>query len=189
MLFTRHFKEQIRAGRVTRTYRIWKRPQAKVGGRYNLAPDGTIEVTAIDRVVLARVGDDDARAAGFADAGRLIAFLGQPIEATAYQVDFTYLGPGLVNQPERGRSDSGTLATLQGKLEAMDRRADAPWTDTVLRLIARHPGTRAGDLAPSLGWDTPTFKRQVTKLKALGLTHSLETGYRLSDRGRQLLEQ
>jgi DNA-binding IclR family transcriptional regulator len=58
----------------------------------------------------------------------------------------------------------------------------------VLQLIHAHPGRRAADLAPQLSWDTATFKRQVRKLKALGLTISLETGYQLSSRGEQVVQ-
>ncbi len=50
-------------------------------------------------------------------------------------------------------------------------------------LIARNPGVRAGDLAPQAGQETLDFKRNVRKLKNLGLTISLEVGYRLSPRG------
>ena len=54
----------------------------------------------------------------------------------------------------------------------------------VLRLIADRPATRAPDLAASLGRETARFKADVRKLKELGLTESLEVGYRLSPRGR-----
>ena len=37
-----------------------------------------------------------------------------------------------------------------------------------------------------MGWETPVFKANVRKLKALGLTQSLETGYRLTDLGEQV---
>ncbi len=43
------------------------------------------------------------------------------------------------------------------------------------------------NLAQMLGRDTRTFKLDVRKLKALGLTISLETGYRLSPRGEAFL--
>jgi hypothetical protein len=46
---------------------------------------------------------------------------------------------------------------------------------------------RAGDLAARCGQETPRFKRRVLRLKELGLTESLETGYRLSPRGRAAL--
>jgi len=58
---------------------------------------------------------------------------------------------------------------------------------TLRSAVADHPGRRAGDLAQMLGRDTRTFKLDVRKLKALGLTISLETGYRLSPRGEAFL--
>ena len=54
----------------------------------------------------------------------------------------------------------------------------------MLDLIARRPATRAPDLAAELARDTAPFKADVRKLKELGLTESLERGYRLSPRGR-----
>ena len=44
-----------------------------------------------------------------------------------------------------------------------------------------------GELAERAGRDTAAFKRDVRALKELGLTESLEVGYRLSPRGTALL--
>jgi hypothetical protein len=186
MLFTRKFKDGIRAGRITRTYRRWKRPHARVGGRYNLAPDGIIEVTRMSRVIPESISDADAVAAGHPDAEALRAMLKDPADPV-YLIEFRYLGSGMTGQPERNRVKPGELETLWKKLDSMDARSERAWTRGVLRKIAEQPGRRAGDLAGTFGWDTPTFKRQVRKLKALGLTTSLETGYELSPRGRQVL--
>jgi hypothetical protein len=57
----------------------------------------------------------------------------------------------------------------------------------VLELIDARPGVRAGDLADSFGMERLAFKADVRKLKALGLTESLEVGYRLSPRGAAYL--
>jgi predicted transcriptional regulator len=56
-----------------------------------------------------------------------------------------------------------------------------------LELIEARPATRAPDLAASLGRETQPFKTDVRKLKNLGLTISLERGYRLSPRGEAYL--
>ena len=58
----------------------------------------------------------------------------------------------------------------------------------MLRLIAAHEGTRAADLAAIVGRETVRFKGDVRRLKSLGLTESLEVGYRLSPRGHALLK-
>jgi hypothetical protein len=63
-----------------------------------------------------------------------------------------------------------------------------PWTRATLELIAQRPEVLAADLAAALGRERLPFKRDVRKLKELGLTESLERGYRLSPRGRAFLE-
>jgi len=50
-------------------------------------------------------------------------------------------------------------------------------------------GGRAGDLCRMAGQDKMSFKLNVRKLKTLGLTESLEVGYRLSPRGIALLDE
>jgi hypothetical protein len=57
----------------------------------------------------------------------------------------------------------------------------------VLEVVEAHPGVRAARLCRQVGQELPAFKTNVRKLKALGLTVSLETGYRLSPRGAALL--
>jgi hypothetical protein len=66
-------------------------------------------------------------------------------------------------------------------------RAPRRAATTALRLIQEHPGLRALDLADYLGRDKLPFKADVRRLKALGLTESLETGCRLSSRGKALV--
>jgi hypothetical protein len=46
----------------------------------------------------------------------------------------------------------------------------------------------AAKLAHALGRPRDEFKRDVRKLKKLGLTSSLEIGYRLTPKGEALLE-
>jgi hypothetical protein len=73
------------------------------------------------------------------------------------------------------------------KLTGLDRRAPAPWTAATLALIERRPETRAALLARELGQEREPFKLNVRKLKNLGLTESLDIGYRLSPRGESVL--
>lgn len=85
-----------------------------------------------------------------------------------------------LTQPER--------ADLERRLARLDAASrHGPWTERVLRLIAARPGVRAAELAAALGRETLPFKVDVRKLKELGLTESLEVGYRLSPRGQAAL--
>ena len=77
------------------------------------------------------------------------------------------------------------LATRLGRFDAAS--ADGPWTSRTLRVIRDHPAVRAGDLCKFVGQELDRFKPNVRKLKTLGLTNSLEVGYRLSPRGEAYL--
>jgi hypothetical protein len=67
------------------------------------------------------------------------------------------------------------------------KSAGGRWGLRTLRLIAAHPQTRAARLAEMAGIETLRFKTRVRQLKDLGLTESLDVGYRLSPRGQALL--
>ena len=85
--------------------------------------------------------------------------------------------------------DGEAAAAIAKRLARMDAAsATGPWTAAALDAIAAQPGVRAPDLAAAHGLDTQAFKRNVRKLKELGLTESLKTGYRLSPRGRRFRE-
>jgi biotin operon repressor len=53
--------------------------------------------------------------------------------------------------------------------------------------IADKPAVSSVFLAEAMGWERPEFKVHVRRLKALGLTISLDVGYRLSPRGQAYL--
>ena len=190
MQFRKPFKIAIRAGQVTRSFRVWQKPQATVGGRYNLRPEGAIEVTAIRKVKLGSIRAAALKATGIESVADLKVLLSvTDPDAELYQVDFRYLGSEPVKQPDTSKPDAAELETLRTKLHAMDSRSGKPWTMQVLLALQQHPGSRAADLASVFDWPTNRFKAQVRKLKTLGLTLSLETGYRLSERGEALLAE
>jgi len=77
---------------------------------------------------------------------------------------------------------------IHERLSRMDgRAAHGPWTRATLEAIDACPETLAADLARGLGRERDPFKRDVRKLKELGLTESLSVGYRLSPRGTSYL--
>ena len=81
---------------------------------------------------------------------------------------------------------------LLDRRPARSRRArttGGPWVAATLDIIARRPATRAEALASELGIEKDLFKPRVRRLKELGLTESLEVGYRLSPRGEDALKR
>lgn len=82
------------------------------------------------------------------------------------------------------------VAEIDKKLDRMDARSDhGPWTRKTLRLIAEYPAVVSTELAKRMAMDRFAFKAEVRKLKRLGLTESLEVGYRLTPRGRAYLNR
>ena len=80
------------------------------------------------------------------------------------------------------------VADLRARLDRLDRRSPTgPWTRSTLRLIEQYPGVVSTALARHANQERPAFKLNVRKLKELGLTESLEVGYRLSPRGQAVL--
>jgi hypothetical protein len=107
-----------------------------------------------------------------------------------YRIDFHHAGADpreALRQADALSADE--LAGLRARLDRLDRAArGGPWTAATLRLIGDRPRVRAADLAAAAGRERLAFKADVRKLKELGLTESLEVGYRLSPRGRALLD-
>jgi hypothetical protein len=178
-------------GTITACFRTWRRCQVVAGHRYR-SPVGLVEVDAV-RVLAgpSDITEADARAAGYPDVAAAAADL-RPgaADSNLYLVRLHHVDepdPRSVLAATDALSDDDR-AELDRRLARLDRASKTgPWTMTVLRLIAEQPAVRAPDLAASLGRETQPFKLDVRKLKALGLTISLERGYRLSPRGEAYL--
>ena len=67
------------------------------------------------------------------------------------------------------------------------RRIDGPDPREELARAAERPGIVSTVLAEAMGWERQDFKLHVRRLKELGLTLSLDVGYRLSPRGESYL--
>ena len=108
-------------------------------------------------------------------------------EGTLLRVEIRLIGDDPRVALRETRPAAEEISTLAERLRRMDAAADAPWTAAYLRVIADQPAVVARRLASSVRIDVATFKRRVRRLKELGLTESLEVGYRLSPRGGALL--
>jgi hypothetical protein len=196
LLFQKRFHEGLLAGTIRVTFRSWKKPLVKPGGRYRCHPLGVLEVDRIERVRVGAITGADARLAGFDSLPALLEYLQQvrpgPLRPgeEVYRVDLHHGGDGdRVPEALDAALTDEQLRDLVRRLEKMDGRARAPWTWRTLRLIGRHPRVAASRLARRVGRETPPFKADVVKLKRLGLTQSFEVGYELSPRGRELLRR
>lgn len=181
MLFGADAWPGIADGSITVTFRAWTRPQARAGGRYRVA-GMLIEATAVRAVAVSEITARDARRAGAADLAALLARLGD--HDPVWRVDFRYVGPDdrIARRTETSTAD---LDEVRARLARLDR--NGKWTTATLRLIERYPGIVSTTLAKHARQERMAFKANVRKLKELGLTESLDTGYRLSPRGEAVL--
>jgi hypothetical protein len=192
VLFPARLRADLADGSVTLAFRRWRRPTVKAGGTLRTLA-GVLAIDAVDVVPIATITEDDARAAGYPSVQELLADLRPPAAGmdprVVHRIAFHHAG---ADPRERLRAqddlDPATVEDLRIRLARLDARSrHGAWTTTVLELIRDQPGTRAADLAEALGRERLPFKADVRKLKALGLTESLEVGYRLSPRGAALL--
>ncbi len=178
----------IHEGTVDLAFRRWDRPRLLVGTRMRTAI-GLVEVTSVDEVADDAIGEDDARRAGSASLDELLAFLAKRPDRPVFRIGLRYAGEDpRVALREDDAVDAAERARIAARLERLDRASTrGPWTAETLAIIGRRPEVRAADLAEELGVERLVFKRDVRKLKELGLTESLEVGYRLSPRGLAFL--
>ena len=189
MLFRRPALDGIRAGEITLAFRRWDRPRARAGGRQRTVV-GELAIDSVEPVDRADITAADAARAGHASLDELFGELDARGDAQIWRVELHWAGEDPRRAlRERAKLGAAEVDELRGRLERLDRASRrGPWTRQTLDLIARHPEVRAEDLAESVGREKLPFKRDVRKLKELGLTESLLVGYRLSPRGRALLE-
>jgi hypothetical protein len=141
------------------------------------------------KIDAAQITETDARKAGYPGKRALDEQLAKRGDAQLYRIAFELGGtdPRITLRQDDQPTDQD-LDTITKRLARMDAHAtNGPWTRQTLDLIANNPGTRAADLAPQLQQERLPFKANVRKLKELGLTISLERGYRLSPRGEAYL--
>lgn len=66
MEFSKELREDVLSGLITVSFRLWRRPQVKAGGRYRVGA-GEIEVDSVELVPFSSIDDSDLRRSGEAD--------------------------------------------------------------------------------------------------------------------------
>ncbi|HUV33175.1 MAG TPA: hypothetical protein VMW31_06345 [Devosiaceae bacterium] len=189
MLIKLEVLEAIRRGEIDIQFRRWQRATVKAGGTLKTRV-GVLKIGAIDPVSVDQVTERDCRRAGFADRAEFVKWLDTMKPGELCRIEVSYLGEDpRVALRQKADLSAAELVGIDKTLDGYDDRADiGPWTTRFLAIIEKHPARLAEELGHELGLEKHPFKSRVRKLKALGLTESLEVGYRLSPRGRSVLK-
>lgn len=179
MIFKERFWAGIRDGSITVAYRRWKRPSVRAGGTLQ-SPAGLLAIDSVETITVDAIDDGAARAAGYQDGKEARANL--RAEGDLYRIRFHRIGddPRIALRQRTDLADEDVTS-----IDRMLARND--WALAYLRLIAEMPATVSTELAARVGMERFAFKQRVRRLKALGLTESLDVGYRLSPRGEAVL--
>ncbi|PUA81124.1 hypothetical protein [Nocardioides currus] len=176
----------IKAGTVDLAFRRWARPRVVVGTRMRTAV-GLLEVTSVERA--GRITAEDARRAGAPSLKALKEALAARPQDPVWRIGLAYAGPDPREALRNEVPDAAAIAEIDARLARLDRAsAYGAWTRETLDLIDLNAGVRAPDLAAQVGRETADFKKDVRKLKELGLTESLAIGYLLSPRGEAVVD-
>jgi hypothetical protein len=176
-------------GSVTRVYRRWSAPRAKAGGT-QLTPAGVVAIDAVTEIDSPDLlTEADAHSCGERDLASLLKWLGKRPDDRIFRVDVHYAGADPRWQLRERLPDESELTEIAravGRLDAA--KASGPWTRRILEWIRDNPGVVSTVLAGLLDRELQPMKTDIRKLKALGLTISLDVGYRLSPRGQAYLD-
>lgn len=184
MLFRQHILEGIADGRVTLAFRRWRKAPPAEGSTLRTAV-GVLTFTRVTTIDEGDITDDDLQRCGMSAPELQRSLAG---EGTLLRIELRLTGPDPRIALRDARPREGEFADVAARLARFDRASDAAWTARYLQLIDDRPAVVSRELAEEVGADLPAFKRRVRRLKDLGLTESLDIGYRLSPRGRLVLD-
>ncbi|WP_127579206.1 hypothetical protein [Paenibacillus koleovorans] len=190
MLFKQRIAEGIAEGRITLAFRRWEQLRVKPGSRV-MTVAGVVEIVMVARVEAGEIRVEEAELAGYSSVEALMKEVDSfSTEGTIYRMAVRLVGADPRERlREQDRLDLGEGDELVRKLDRLDRASPrGAWTRETLLVVSRNPGVRAAELAEQVGMETEPFKLNVRKLKNLGLTISLGTGYRISPRGEAMMK-
>jgi hypothetical protein len=185
MLFRQDILQGIADGRVTLAFRRWRRAPPANGSSLRSA----VGVLRLDRVTIVDEGDitaEDIRRTGMTVDDLRASIAG---EGSLLRIELHLAGDDPRIALREQLPDHAELETVVARLARIDAASATPWAKRYLQLIADQPAVVSRVLAAQVHAEVQPFKRRVRQLKELGLTESLEVGYRLSPRGRAVLER
>lgn len=184
MLLSHAVARGVAAGTISLAFRRWHTANVSAGDTM-LTVAGVIAIDSVTDIDPTDLTEHEAIASGAASVDEVIASLRGPRDQTVFQIELRWAGPdprtSLSAEEDLSEDAIREIRRRLGNLDQHSRHG--AWTHGTLRTIAAHPGRRAAELAELVGREKEPLKLDIRKLKNLGLTHSLDVGYRIAPRG------
>lgn len=186
MILTDSVAAGVASGRITLAFRRWKAPRVQPGSSFR-STAGVVRIGNIATVDARDITEHDAIAAGAASVKALVKTFRGADDDPIFKIELAIAGPDpRIQLANDDALTEGDCTEIERRLRLLDQHSRrGAWTLHTLRQIQKHPGQRAESLRGDT--DKETFKRNVRKLKELGLTRSLPDGYELAPRGSSYL--
>ncbi|MBP1996670.1 hypothetical protein [Paenibacillus eucommiae] len=191
MLFKNHILDGIAKGEISLAFRRWKSARVNSGSRLHTTI-GVLEIVSIEAIHDWEISDEDIKQAGFSTREGLLKEINSfSNDGNIYRIVLVHIGADPREElRERNELTEQEFVEVRGKLERLDKASPhGPWTAKFMCIIKQYPGLRSTELASAIEWETEKFKLNVRKLKNIGLTISLGTGYQISPRGEVVMER
>jgi hypothetical protein len=186
MLLNKNLQKRIKQSEIDLVFRRWRRKTVKEGGSLHTAV-GVMKIHSVDEITSVDITQKDVQRAGFSSKEHLLETIQDKPGGKLYRIEITYdkEDPRKVLREKTNITDE-EYNEIESSLKRIDMYSTkGSWTHAFLTILDSNDDVFSKDLAEIFQLDQTWIKRNIRKLKDIGLTESTKKGYRLSPRGRE----
>jgi len=189
MLLNKNLQNRIKNSEIDLVFRKWNKKTVREGGSL-LTSVGVMKIHSIDLVTLDEITLEDVGRAGFSSKQELLESIQDKPGGVLYKIKITYdkEDPRKALREKTDITDE-EFNEIAASLKRIDEYStNGSWTHAFLIVLDSNKYVYSKDLSEIFQLDQSWVKRNIRKLKEIGLTESTKKGYRLSPRGREFMK-
>lgn len=178
--FKQRYHEEIKAGKITVSFRDWKTLNVQKNKIYKSANLGLLKILDVSFKKLADIPINDIKKSGFRSfqdfkdsyeesARRSVDFQTE----SAVKIEFEYLGEDIANKKTlMGKVTPMELFEIRQKLLALDEKSGSSWVVKILLLLEKKGPLKLEDIEKTIKMTPDAIKLNIRKMKELSLISS-----------------
>lgn len=178
--FKEKYHEEIKAGKITVSFRDWKTLNVQKNKIYKSCNLGLLKILDVSFKKLADIPFNEIKKSGFRSlqdfkdsyeetARRAVDFQTE----SAVKIEFEYLGEEIANKKTlMGKVTPMELFEIRQKLLALDEKSGSPWVVKILQLLEKRGPLKLEDIEKSIKMTPDVIKLNIRKMKELCLISS-----------------